>query len=586
VLKKKTSIKPLNSVIIFALALFLNHPGLSQGLIISPGTSLVGSGGNIVLIGDAVNDGYVSNNNNTVIFSGTTQWLSGSTPVLFNNLIVASGSTTSILTPGHTLSGILLSNGILNSNGNMTLLSTVTQTALIDGSGIGGVFGDVTMQRYLSSGFGYKYFSSPFQVATVGEFGDDMDLTAPFAAFYRYDEGRTTSGWVSWSNPSWVLNPMWGYAVNFGSSPDANTVDVTGIVNNGSRSLTLYNNNNLYTKGFNLIGNPYPSPIDWNAPYGWTKANIDDALYYFESSTTDQYGGTYKTYMNGISSDGFATNIIPSMQGFFVHVSDGAWPVTGILSMNNDVRINNLAHPFIKSDVKGEKPHLRLVSGYSDDSTSFDPLVVYFDEKATYNFDGQLDALKLFNTDEKVTNFYSFGDDGYRLSINALPVTDEDLCTVRLGIKTDRDGEVVFKIGKLEGDILYNTIYLSDIITGSRQELQSGKQYKINLIADHYQNRFYLNLSRNITDIPDLPSIEDWIKIYAVKGILKVDIRLQSLKSGTIQISSLLGKTLVFYKIFEPGNYKFNPGLKPGIYIVTFNYDKKSISEKLFFESQ
>jgi hypothetical protein len=290
--------------------------------------------------------------------------------------------------------------------------------------------------------------------------------------------------------------------------------------------------------------------------------------------------------MNGISSDGFATNIIPSMQGFFVHVSDGAWPVTGILSMNNDVRINNLAHPFIKSDVKGEKPHLRLVSGYSDDSTSFDPLVVYFDEKATYNFDGQLDALKLFNTDEKVTNFYSFGDDGYRLSINALPVTDEDLCTVRLGIKTDRDGEVVFKIGKLEGDILYNTIYLSDIITGSRQELQSGKQYKINLIADHYQNRFYLNLSRNITDIPDLPSIEDWIKIYAVKGILKVDIRLQSLKSGTIQISSLLGKTLVFYKIFEPGNYKFNPGLKPGIYIVTFNYDKKSISEKLFFESQ
>ena len=468
----------------------------------------------------------------------------------------------------------------------MTLLSTVTQTALIDGSGIGGVFGDVTMQRYLSSGFGYKYFSSPFQVATVGEFGDDMDLTAPFAAFYRYDEGRTTSGWVSWSNPSWVLNPMWGYAVNFGSSPDANTVDVTGIVNNGSRSLTLYNNNNLYTKGFNLIGNPYPSPIDWNAPYGWTKANIDDALYYFESSTTDQYGGTYKTYMNGISSDGFATNIIPSMQGFFVHVSDGAWPVTGILSMNNDVRINNLAHPFIKSDVKGEKPHLRLVSGYSDDSTSFDPLVVYFDEKATYNFDGQLDALKLFNTDEKVTNFYSFGDDGYRLSINALPVTDEDLCTVRLGIKTDRDGEVVFKIGKLEGDILYNTIYLSDIITGSRQELQSGKQYKINLTADHYQNRFYLNLSRNITDIPDLPSIEDWIKIYAVKGILKVDIRLQSLKSGTIQISSLLGKTLVFYKIFEPGNYKFNPGLKPGIYIVTFNYDKKSISEKLFFESQ
>jgi hypothetical protein len=586
VLRKNTSVKPLSSVMIFALALFLNHPGLSQGLIISPGTSLVGAGGNIVLMGAAVNDGYVINNTNTVIFAGVTQSLSGSSPVLFNNLTIASGSTTSILTAGQTLSGILLSNGTLNANGNITLLSTATQTALIDGSGIGEVFGDVTMQRYLPSGFGYKYFGSPFQAATVGEFGDDMDLTAPFASFYRYDEGRTSSGWVTYVNPAWVLNPMVGYAVNFGSSAAANTLDVTGIVNNGALSLTLYNNDNLYTKGFSLIGNPYPSPIDWKAPSGWTKANIDDALYYFKSSTTDQYGGTYSTYMNGISSDGFAANIIPSMQGFFVHVSDGTWPVTGTLSMNNDVRLNNQAHPFIKSKMKGEKPYLRLVSGYSDDSTSYDPLVVYFDEKATYNFDGQLDALKLFNTDSKTTNFYSFGEDGRRLSINALPVTGENLCTVRLGIKTERDGEVIFRIERLEGDFNYKTIYLSDIITGSRQELQSGRQYKINLVADHYQNRFFLLLSNNITDIPDLTSGEDWIKIYTARGILKVEIKLPFCKNGILKINNILGQTLFVYKIYEPGYHEFNPILKTGIYIVSFNSDKKNISEKIFFESQ
>ncbi|MBN2861955.1 MAG: hypothetical protein JXN62_02260 [Bacteroidales bacterium] len=584
--KDSIYIKPLNSIIIFALALSLSHPGLSQGLIISPGTSLVGSGGNIVLIGDAVNDGYVINSNNTVIFSGTAQSLSGSSPILFNNLIVASGSMTSILTPGHTLSGILLSNGMLNANGNMTLLSTADQTALIDGSGSGGVFGDVTMQRYLSSGFGYKYFSSPFQAATVAEFGDDMDLTAPFESFYRYDEGRTSSGWVSYINPAWLLDPMRGYAVNFGASADENTVDATGIVNNGSLSLTLYNNNNLYTKGFNLIGNPYPSPIDWNATDGWTKANIDDALYYFESSTADQYGGTYSTYMNGISSDGFAANIIPSMQGFFVHVSDGAWPVTGMLTMNNDVRLNNQAHPFIKSKMNEEKPYLRLVSGFSDDSASYDPLVVYFDENATCNFDGQLDALKLFNTDAKVTNFYSFGEDGRRLSINALPVTVGMLCTIRLGIKTERDGDVIFRIEKLEGDFYYNTIYLSDLITGSRQELHSGKEYKIHLIADHYQNRFFLLLSNNITDIPDLTLIEDWIKIYADNGILKVEIMLPSCKNGTLKVNNILGQALFVYKIDHPGYHEFNPILKTGIYIVTFSSDKRKFSVKIHFESQ
>ena len=118
-----------------------------------------------------------------------------------------------------------------------------------------------------------------------------------------------------------VLVPWHGYAVNFGSNAAPNTVDVTGVVNNGTLTVTLYNHNNTYTKGFNLIGNPYPSPIDWDAAAGWTKTNIDNALYYFKASTTDQYGGTYSTYINGISATGGTTNIIPSMQGFFVHVS-------------------------------------------------------------------------------------------------------------------------------------------------------------------------------------------------------------------------------------------------------------------------
>ena len=62
-------------------------------------------------------------------------------------------------------------NGNFLQGGNLTLVSTAAQTALITGSGTGNVTGNVTMQRYLPSGFGYKYFSSPFQAATVNEFG-------------------------------------------------------------------------------------------------------------------------------------------------------------------------------------------------------------------------------------------------------------------------------------------------------------------------------------------------------------------------------------------------------------------------------
>ncbi len=402
----------------------------AQSFVISAGTASIGTNSTILIKSDLINNGSFYNTNDKIIFAGSAQSLGGTAPVIFNNLDVESGSTTTITTAGQTLGGILLSNGILNAGGNMTLLSTAARTALIDGSGTGQVLGNVIMQRYLPSGFGYKYFSSPFQGATVNEFGDDMDLLASFPSVYRYDETRLSSGWVSYISPAGPLNPFQGYAFNFGALSFPVTADATGVVNNGSLSVTLYNHNNAYTKGFNLIGNPYPSPIDWYASSGWTKTNIDNSLYFFKASDSDQYGGVYSTFISGVSSDGIANNIIPSMQGFFVHVLDGPPAITGTLALNNSVRVTDSAHPFAKSSqsAASPQPYIRVVAGYSDDPLSYDPLCIYFDVKATYNFDGQYDAYKLFNTDISVTNYYSFGNDGSKLSIDAMPLNDDSFC--------------------------------------------------------------------------------------------------------------------------------------------------------------
>ena len=224
---------PERSAIIIALFLIMNHTGSGQGLTISQGTIFETTGGTLVLKGDLENNGSCLNNNSTVIFSGNTQAIGGNTPATFDNLTVDPGSTTTITTPGQSLTGILLCNGTFNANGHLTLLSTEIQTALIDGSGAGEVNGNITMQRYLFSGFGYKYFSPPFQGSDVSEFSDNMKLNDPFPAFYRYDESRTSSGWVTYIDPAGILNPMEGYAINFGSSDSPITFDVTVIVNNG-----------------------------------------------------------------------------------------------------------------------------------------------------------------------------------------------------------------------------------------------------------------------------------------------------------------------------------------------------------------
>ena len=575
------NMNPGRSIMIIALFLMLSNSGSGQGLTISAGTILTTNGGKIVLQGNVINNGSFINNNSTVVFSGNTQVISGTTPISFNNINVDPGSTTTITTPGQALTGILLCNGTFNANGNITLLSTEYQTALIDGSGTGQVNGNVTLQRYISSGFGYKYLSSPFQAATVSEFSDNMKLADPFPAFYRYDESLSTSGWVSYIDSSLVLNPVQGYAVNFGSSAPPLIFDVTGVVNNGDLSTTLYNHDNTYSLGFNLVGNPYPSPIDWDASSGWTRINIDNAIYYFETSTTDQYGGTYVTYADGVSSNGLATNLIPSMQGFFVHVTDGIWPVTGNLAMNNNVRVIDLTQPLTKSDINS-RSLIRLTAEFSDDTVSVDPVVIYFDEKATDKFDGQLDALKLMNTDYMVPNLYTVGSDGVKLSISALPLISDTLYKVPLGLKINRDGRIIFKIRALEGNLADMEIYISDIVAKIDQDLLSDKDYRLDLKTGQYENRFFLNFRNIGTGIPDYTAGDDLFVVYCSHGILKLKINSLPAAEGTLIISNLTGQMLLIKKYYEPGYYELSPGLKNGVYIISFLSGTKRCSKKVF----
>jgi hypothetical protein len=572
---------------VVTLWLLFNHANaFSQITVIAPGAGVTGVGGTISITTDLINNGSFINTDNKIVFTGADRTIGGTSPVSFDNLTIEAGSTTLVNTAGQTVSGILLCNGALNAGGKMTLLSTATGTALIDGTGTGNVTGNITMQRYLPSGFGYKYLSSPFQDAVVAELGEEIDLLSSFSTIYRYDENRTSGGWVSYKNPSGLLNPLAGYSANFGASKLPETAEIEGVVSNGSLEVTLYNHNHPYTKGFNLVGNPYPSPIDWDAPSGWTKDNIDNAVYYFRADSTDQYAGTYSAYIAGMSSDGMADNIIPSMQGFFVHVTDGAWPVAGTLGVNNSVRITDMTGPFLKSAQAETPAFIRFTAGYSDDSLSFDPLCIYFDAGATNGFDGQYDALKLFNTDSRVTNFYSFGNDSSKLSINALQLNDSSLCKVRLGLKTQRDGYVIFSIKDITGAFKYNYISITDVVTGMTQDLDNNRYYKVNLAAGNYQHRFFINFSNLKTSVPETVYDSEWFKLYSAHGVVKTEIDLPECRNGQLKIYNLAGENLYVQNIREPGYHEFNPAVADGIYLVTFTSDQSRASGKVFIQNR
>ena len=554
-----------------------------RNITIENGSSLTVASGTLIIYGSVTSNSGIDASDGTVVFTGSTAQNVGNNIFTGNtvkNLTVNNNAGVTLQGPLNVRGVVLVQNGALASDGNLTLISDATQTALIDGSGTGNVTGNVTMQRYLPSGFGYKYFSSPFQSATVGEFGDDMDLTYVFPLFYRFNENSGYSGWINWTNAGNPLNPMEGYAVNFGELTAPKTVDVTGLVSNGNLSVTLYNHDSLYTEGFNLVGNPYPSPVDWDA-VGWTKSNIDDAISYFKASETDQYGGTYSYYVSGESSDGAATNIIPSMQGFFVHVTDGTFPVTGTLGVNNSVRVNDLTHPFLKSANASERFLLRAAASFTDDNASADPLVVYFDPAAENTFDGKYDALKLMNTDFMVTNFYSVLPGDVRLSINALPNQADSTLYVPLGLKIQRDGEVRFKLVDLEMTPPGMDIYFRDAVTGTSMDLIRSGEYRVTLTAGDYEKRFLLAFQKTTTGITDPGVSPDIFTAYWSDGLVKSTVWKIDGDDGLITVYDLSGRLVFARKVYETGRYDLAVSMKQGMYIIRYATGKLQRTVKL-----
>jgi len=475
------------------------------------------------------------------------------------------------------LSGrLLVSSGQLHADGNLTLLSTPIGTAFVDGSGTGDVLGKVTMQRFLPRTFGYRYYSSPFQGAKVSELADDVDLNASFSAIYRYDESQASTGWLRYTDTSNVLQPLSGYTVNTGTDSVAGNVDISGIVNNGEIDATLYNHNQPYTLGFNLVGNPYPSPVDWDLTSGWSRSNIDNGVYYFNPGNSNQYTGSYSSYVNGISSDGVAGNIIASMQGFFVHVSNGSYPVMAALGVNNAARLNLLSPGFHKP-TRNTAPLVRLSAAFADEQGANDNTVVYFDNTADRKFNREKDALKLMNTDASIPNFYVLAPDAARLSVCAWPSIPDQSDNIPLGLQLLRSGWVSFKAPEISNLPAGNHLYLLDAVAGVAHDVADHLNYRLFLNAGIYENRFSLALSTIVLSGTGIGT-----NAYTYAGHLYIHINQLPGELLEVRVTNLLGQEVYAGHFTGSGEFKTGGQFTTGMYLVTCSSQHQQSSQKVF----
>ena len=499
------------------------------------------------------------------------------------NLTINNTAGVTNLGPLNITGTLLVNTGTLNSGDAITLISSEFQTGLISGLGNGTIVGNVTMQRYLNPAFGYKLFSSPFQGATVGNFESVVDLTADFPTFYSYDESREitpgvgATGYIPYVDTAGVLGVFKGYAVNFGNASTAKLVEVTGTVNNGTQSIVVSNSNGTYTQGFNLIGNPYPSPIDWNSPTGWTKpGNIDDALYFFTTSGTDQYTGVYTSSVNGAGG----SSVIPSMQGFFVHVTGNG---SATLTATNDVRVEDFSNQFVKSP---ETPkEIITLSAKLDDSNLKDDLLFYFDHLATIDFDARLDALKLMNTDPRVPNLYCLTNNKKPISINGIPnIIGNTASVIPLGISTSQNNWITIILKDLPNNLASNYIYLIDLKENKIIDLNQKSSYRFYSSAGKDESRFELHLSNTPLTKGDI-IFDEFFSLNSSSGTIKVKMNLKNGEVGDIKVASLTGQILDTHFVANKDEVEITGIKSTGLYIISFYTTNGIFSKKVIIKN-
>ncbi|MCD4732600.1 MAG: T9SS type A sorting domain-containing protein [Bacteroidales bacterium] len=454
--------------------------------------------------------------------------------------------------------------GDFNNDGQFSVESSPTgDGSFINYGAITGT-GNSTVGRYLTSER-WHYVSPPISNAVSGMFFDIY--------LKEWDESVVqvvpADGWTYIVPEDIDLNVMQGYGTwSDDGLLGTTTVFYDGSLNTGNiNSAILTNTNGNASTGYNFVGNPYPSAVDWDILAGWTKTNLDNAIYIWNPAV-----GQYGSYIGGaITND--VTNIIPSGQGFYVHVSNGN--ATGSLAVNNDARLHD-SKPFFKATSADNKLIKLEIS--SEINSYSDQTVIHFNEFATENFDPSFDAYDILAGLDEAPALYSVSAENANLSINTLPETENDI-SIPLMFSVGVNG--IYTIEAVQIDNCENKfIYLKDLQENILTDFNSQAIYSFLGDVNDDPNRFELLILNSALGIEDFERANN-LNIYSDKNIVYL-ISNENIFSGDLNIYDLAGKSVYKEQLQNSTNFEAVLNVEKGFYIVKLITKNTTITEKVF----
>ncbi len=315
----------------------------------------------------------------------------------------------------------------------------------------------------------WHFLASPVAAAPISDFTSLAE--DQYYDLYVYDE--PTAEWLnekqdnhSSDNDFYTANgntfrPGRGYLTSF---EDNATMSFRGIFNTGEIRIPVEVSQGSSLTGFNLIGNPYPCSIDWDAEDGWSRDVLGDNPYiWIYNDDVHQYGA-YQLGNEGMGTNG-VTNVIASCQGFFVKALNN-----GNIVIDNDVKTTGTG-TFRKGN--DSKSISIKVSGRNGS-----------DEVMICPTSGKLNnAEKLFSRSETVPSLYLKADGGKYSIVN---VGENETVTIPLGFECGTTGKFIISSN--------SDVELVDVLTGNVTDLSLSSYEFVGSMADG-SDRFLVRIS-------------------------------------------------------------------------------------------
>ncbi|MBO9698615.1 MAG: T9SS type A sorting domain-containing protein [Sporocytophaga sp.] len=403
---------------------------------------------------------------------------------------------------------------------------------------------------------GWSFVGNPMVNQTLKTL--DASITLGFGgknqSIYAYDGTKTSlNHWVAPSGLTSPYAPGTGFRVY---SFQSDRIVFAGIPFKGTKDLNITFDAAGYDNGgWNLIANPYLSPIDWTNADGWTKTNITSGIYIWNPAKSG-----YASYVNGASTnDGGPTIAIG--QAFFIKAT-GANPKLIINESAKSKQFTSfLRTAFVESSLKV------ILNDKIEDLS--DELLFREVDGSSKNFDDEFDAYKLPGT---VINISTKSSDGEDLSINSIPLLSG---SYPLQISAARTGKFSFSFKNVE-TLQGTSAYLTDKLLGKEVEISNETEYEFTTnstdISDRFRVSFTSIITGNNTSITESAPI-----VYPNPAKDQVTLTLGRAKNADVVLINPMGAEIAQWSNVQEGPLQMPLSEGSGIYIL-----KVKSNEELF----